>query len=156
MYGLCLSGLCLRASESSADETTALRRCGVPAARGPSARFSLATYRLPSRHVELTWHWERRDEGLIDAATIPLESEDGTLEDFYPKAVSQAQAFWARGELAKTKRGEQTKLGILELEALANTQLAGLPERAGQNAPTKKLQAKWATKAKATPRAKDA
>jgi hypothetical protein len=111
---------------------------------------------FPSRHVEITWHWERRDEGLIDAATIPLESEDGTLEDFYPKAVSQAQAFWARGELAKTKRGEHTKLGILELEALANTQLAGLPERAGQNAPTKKLQAKRATKAKATPRAKDA
>jgi hypothetical protein len=109
---------------------------------------------FPSKYVEIVRHWEKQDEGLVDPATIPLEGEDGTPEDFYPRAVSQAQAFWARGELAKAKRGGHTKLSIPELEALANTPLAGLPERAGQKAPAKKSPAKKATKAKATPKAK--
>ena len=92
---------------------------------------------FPSKYVEIVRHWEKRDEGLIDPATVPLEGEDGTPEDVYPKAVSQAQVFWARGELAKARRGGYVKLSVQELEALASTPLAGLPERAGQKKPAK-------------------
>jgi hypothetical protein len=109
---------------------------------------------FPSKYVQIVRRWEKRDEGLVDPAMIPLEREGDTSEDFCPKAASQAQVFWARGELAKAKRGGYTKLSIPELEALANTPLAGLPERAGQKAPAKKSPAKKATKAKATPKAK--
>ncbi len=112
---------------------------------------------FPSKYMQIVRHWEKRDEGLIDVGTLPLEGEDAP-EDFYPKAVSQAQVFWARGELAKAKRGGYTKLSAPELEALANTPLAGLPERIGRKAPAKKLPAEKTTKAKAAqkPKAREA
>jgi hypothetical protein len=92
---------------------------------------------FPSKYVQIVRHWEKQDASLIDPATLPLEGEDGATGDFYPKAVSQAQVFWARGELAKAKRGGYVKLSLPELEALANTPLAGLPERAERKKPAK-------------------
>jgi hypothetical protein len=91
---------------------------------------------FPSKHVENARYWERRDEGLIDPAMIPDEAAEE-----WPQAVSQAQVYWARNQLRKAKNGAPVPQSIAELEALANTPLAGLPERAGKK-PTRKRTAK--------------
>jgi len=105
---------------------------------------------FPSKYVQIVRHWEKRDEGLIDPTTIPSEDDPAA----WPQAVSQAQVYWARNQLRKAKNGAQAPQSIEELEALANTSLAGLPERAGQKASAKKSPAKTVTKAKATPKVK--
>jgi hypothetical protein len=92
---------------------------------------------FPSKYVESTRYWERRDGGLIDPATI---LEEGPEE--WPQAVSQAQVYWARNQLRKAKNGASVPQSIAELEALANTPLAGLPERAGQKKPAKQAKVK--------------
>jgi hypothetical protein len=102
---------------------------------------------FPSRHVENTRHWERRDEGLIDPAMIPDDADEE-----WPQAVSQAQVYWARNQLRKAKNGAPVPQSMEELEALANTPLAGLPERAGQKKPAKPKAKPKASKPKATPK----
>jgi hypothetical protein len=47
---------------------------------------------FPSRYVEIVRHWEKRDEGLIDPATLPSKGDPAA----WPQAVSQAQVYWAR------------------------------------------------------------
>jgi hypothetical protein len=109
---------------------------------------------FPSRYVEIVRHWEKRDEGLIDPATLPSEDDPAA----WPQAVSQAQVYWARRQLQKAKNGAPVPQSIAELAALANTPLDGLPRRAGQRKPAKqgKTKAK-ASKVKAvTKKAKEA
>jgi hypothetical protein len=102
---------------------------------------------FPSKYVEIVRHWEKRDDGLIDPATLPTEDDP----EVWPQAVSQAQVFWARRQLQKAKNGAPVPQSIAELEALANTPLAGLPERAGQKKPAKKAKPK-----SSAPKAKEA
>jgi hypothetical protein len=92
---------------------------------------------FPSKYVQIVRHWEKRDEGLIDPATLPSEDDPAA----WPQAVSQAQVHWARNQLRKAKSGAPVPQSIGKLEALANTPLAGLPERAGKK-PTRKRTAK--------------
>ena len=82
-----------------------------------------------SRHVENARYWEKRDEGLIDPAELPDEDDSAS----WPQAVSKAQVHWAKGQLRKARSGPTVSQSIAELEALANTPLLGLPERAGRN-----------------------
>jgi hypothetical protein len=88
---------------------------------------------FPSKHVEIVRHWEARNEGVIDPATLPDEDDSAA----WPQAVSKAQVYWARNQLRKAQNGAPVPQSIAELEALANTPLAGLPERKGQKAPVK-------------------
>jgi Domain of unknown function (DUF3854) len=108
---------------------------------------------FPSKYVEIVRYWEKRDEGLIDPATLPSEDDP----EAWPQAVSQAQVYWARRQLQKAKNGAPVPQSIAELEALANTPLAGLPERAGKKKLAKKATAKRTVKPRtATRRAKEA
>jgi hypothetical protein len=100
---------------------------------------------FPSRHVEITRYWEKRAEGLIDPETLPSEEDPAA----WPQAVSKAQVYWARNQLRKARNGARVDQSIAELEALANTPLAGLPERAGQKKLAMQAKPK-APKAKAT------
>jgi hypothetical protein len=74
-----------------------------------------------------------------------LEPEDATGNsearvDTYPQAVSQAQVYWARGQLARVRRGEKVQMSVEALEALANTPMEGLPERVShQKKPAKPM-----------------
>jgi cell division protein FtsN len=85
-------------------------------------------------------------QGLMDE---PPEDQDeyDVQEAPWPQAVSQTQVYWARNQLRKAKNGASVPQPIAELEAMANTPLAGLPERVGQKKPVAK---KPASKAKAT------
>jgi hypothetical protein len=96
---------------------------------------------FPSKHVEITRYWEKRDEGLIDPETQPSEDEP----EVWPQAVSKAQVHWARGQLRRAQSGAPVPQSIAELEALANTSLDGLPERA-EKKPTRKSTAKRSTR----------
>jgi hypothetical protein len=108
---------------------------------------------FPSKYVEIVRYWEKRDEGLIDPATLPSEDDP----EAWPQAVSQAQVYWAGRQLQKAKNGAPVPQSIAELEALANTPLASLPERAGKKKPAKKATAKRTVKPRtATRRAKEA
>jgi hypothetical protein len=109
---------------------------------------------FPSKYVQIVRHWEKRDEGLIDPATLAGVDDP----EAWPQAVSQAQVYWARNQLRRAKNGAPVPQSIAELKALANTPLAGLPERAGKEKPAKqgKTKAK-ASKVKAiTEKAKEA
>jgi hypothetical protein len=99
---------------------------------------------FPSKYVEIVRYWEKRDEGLIDPSTLPSEDEP----EAWPQAVSQAQVYWARRQLQKAKNGAPVPQSVAELEALANTPLAGLPERAGKKPTRKRSVKKPAKKAK--------
>jgi hypothetical protein len=140
-------------------ETTHQRKLAAQA-KVQAERFNAVTPPLavvtdfPSKYVEIVRHWEKRDEGLIDPATLPSEDDPAA----WPHAVSQAQVYWARRQLQKAKNGAPVPQSIAELEALANTPLDGLPRRAGQKRPAKQGKTKTkASKAKAiTEKAKEA
>jgi hypothetical protein len=90
---------------------------------------------FPSKYVEIVRHWEKRDEGIIDPRTLPSEDDP----EAWPQAVSKAQVYWSRIQLRKAKNGAPVLQSIAELEALANTPLVGLPERAAdKKKPAKK------------------
>jgi hypothetical protein len=92
---------------------------------------------FPSKHVENARYWERRDEGIIHPETLQDEDDPAA----WPQAVSIAQVDWARKQLRKARNGVPVPRSIPELEALANTPLAGLPERVGKK-PTRKRSVK--------------
>jgi hypothetical protein len=102
---------------------------------------------FPSTYVETA----RKFESVRASLDNPAEAQGA---EGWPQAVSQAQVFWARNQLRKARNGAPVPQSMEELEALANTPLVDLPERAGQKAPTKKAPTKKATKSKATPKAK--
>jgi hypothetical protein len=52
---------------------------------------------FPSRHVEITRYWEKRDEGSIAPADLPNEDDPAA----WPQVVSQAQVDRAGGQLRK-------------------------------------------------------
>jgi hypothetical protein len=66
---------------------------------------------FPSRYAEIVRHWEKRDEGLIDPATLPSEDDPAA----WPHAVSQAQVYWARRQLQKAKSGAPVPQSTEEL-----------------------------------------
>jgi len=77
----------------------------------------------------LTLLWGNRGYHPIPEDLEPTETT--------PNIVSQMQVRWARGELRRAQNGKMTRLSVPELEALANTPLAGLPERTADKKATK-------------------